>query len=327
MTDNKEVIGKAKQMRAVRYHSFGETDVLQVEQAPVPQPGAGEVLVRIHAAGVLPVDWKIRRGMFPMPVQFPHIPGTAFAGVITAVGEGVSGWQIGQSVFGRSTKGTYAEYTTASEEELALKPASISYEEASSLSGGATTAWRALVTEGQVKPNERVLIHGAAGGVGMFAVQFAKWRGAEVFATAGQANKAFVASLGADHVIDYTSECFEDIVKDADFVLDTLGGETLARTWAVLKRGGRLASIAGQPPVDMAKQHGIALIRAGIATKTDLSAIAELIDEGKLTCHIEQSFTMEEVRQAHEKSQTGPWSRKDCASDHRINLSRKKKPG
>ncbi|WP_246320125.1 NADP-dependent oxidoreductase [Paenibacillus qinlingensis] len=292
-------------MRAVRYHAFGEAEVLHVESIPIPQPQEGEVLVRVYAAGILPVDWKIRRGLFPMPIQFPHIPGTAFAGVIEAVGTGVSTWQIGDPVFGRSTKGTYAEFTTAPEDAIARKPASISYEEAATLSGGATTAWRAIISEGQVKPNERVLIHGAAGGVGMFAVQFAKWMGAEVIGTAGPTNGSYVESLGADKVIDYSSERFEDIVEDVDFVLDTVSGDTLARTWSVMKQGGRLASIAGQPPLEKAKQHGITLIRPGIATKDDLKAIAELIDEGKLTIHIEQSFTMADVRQAHEKSQTG----------------------
>lgn len=240
-----------------------------------------------------------------MPVQFPHIPGTAFAGVVEAVGEGVSTWQIGDSVFGRSTKGTYAAYTTAPQDAIAGKPASISYEEAAALSGGATTAWRAIVSEGKVQPNERVLIHGAAGGVGMFAVQFAKWVGAEVIGTAGPSNVSYVASLGADKVIDYSSERFEEIVQDVDFVLDTVSGDTLARTWSVMKQGGRLASIAGQPPLEKAKQHGITLIRPGIATNEDLTAIAELIEAGKLTIHIEQSFAMEDVRQAHEKSQTG----------------------
>ncbi|KRE93411.1 alcohol dehydrogenase [Paenibacillus sp. Soil766] len=292
-------------MRAVRYHAFGEAEVLQVESIPIPLPQEGEVLVRIHAAGVLPVDWKIRRGLFPMPVQFPHIPGTAFAGVVAAIGSGVSTWQIGDPVFGRSTKGTYAEYTTAAEDAIACKPASISYEEAATLSGGATTAWRAIVSEGQVKPNERVLIHGAAGGVGMFAVQFAKWIGAEVIGTAGPKNVSYVASLGADQVIDYTSERFEEIVEEVDFVLDTVSGDTLARTWSVMKQGGRLAAIAGLPPLEKAKQHGMTLIRPGIATNEDLEAIAALIEEGKLTVHIEQSYALEDVRQAHVKSQSG----------------------
>lgn len=292
-------------MKAIRYHAFGEVDVLQVEQVPVPQPQSGEVLIRVHAAGVLPVDWKIRRGLFPMPVQFPNIPGTAFAGVVAAVGEGVSEWQVGQSVFGRSTKGTYAEYTTAPADAIALKPASISYDEASSLSGGATTAWRAIVSEGNVQPTDRILIHGAGGGVGLFAVQFAKWIGAEVIATAGPANVAFVQSLGADKVINYTTERFEDVAKDVDLVLDTVGGEITARSCAVLKPGGRLASIAGQPPIEKAKQLGIQLIRPGVATQDDLNAIVKLIDEGHVQITIEKSYALEEVRLAHEQSQTG----------------------
>jgi len=292
-------------MQAVRYHQFGGSDVLQLERVPRPEPQADEVLIRVYAAGVLPVDWKIRKGLFPIPVQFPHIPGTALAGVVEAVGPDVTGFQKGQAVFGRSTKGTYAQYTTALAEALALKPRSISFEEAATLSGGATTAWRAMVSDGGVKAGDRVLVHGAAGGVGLFATQFAIWKGAQVIATAGPENVDFIRSLGAEMAIDYTATPFEQVVQDVDLVLDTIGGETLERSWKTLRRGGTLISIAGQPPMEQAQELGIKVIRSSLATSKDLVDIAQLIDEGNVKTFIEKTFSLSEAVQAHEWSQRG----------------------
>ncbi|NIK77091.1 NADPH:quinone reductase-like Zn-dependent oxidoreductase [Paenibacillus castaneae] len=294
-----------KMMQAIRYHQFGGADVLQLEQVPRPEPQAGEVLVKVYAAGVLPVDWKIRKGLFPMPVQFPHIPGTALAGVVEEVGSGVTQFQKGQAVFGRTTKGTYAEYTTAPAEAIAHKPLSISFDEAATLSGGATTAWRAIVIDGVVKAGDRVLVHGAAGGVGLFAIQFAKWKGAYVIGTAGPSNVDFIHSLGADTVIDYTTTSFEQAVQDVDLVLDTIGGETLERSWSVVRRGGSLVSIAGQPPLNKAQELGIRVMRSSLATNHDLDHIAKLIDEGIVKTFIEKTFTLSDARQAHEHSQSG----------------------
>lgn len=187
------------------------------------------MLIRVYAAGVLPIDWKIRRGFFPLPVEFLKIPGSSFVGVIEEVGSNVTAFQKRQKVFGRSEKGTYAEYTIALQESIALIPQSIRFDEAVTLSGGAITAWQALIYDGEIKAGDRVLIHGAAGGVGSFAVQFAKWKNAYVIGTASSANVEFVRSLGADEVIDYTSTPFEQMVHDIDLVLDTVGGKTLER--------------------------------------------------------------------------------------------------
>ncbi|MEW9701724.1 NADP-dependent oxidoreductase [Paenibacillus sp. SI8] len=294
-----------KMMQAVRYHQFGGSDVLQLEQIPRPVPQAGEVLVRIVAAGVLPIDWKIRKGLIPMPVQFPYIPGTALAGIVEEVGADVTGFQKGQAVFGRSTKGTYAEYTTVPVDSLAHKPRSIRFDEAATLSGGATTAWRAIVSDGGVKAGDRVLVHGAAGGVGLFAVQFAKWKGAHVIGTAGPANIEFIQSLGAETAIDYTTTSFEQVVQEVDFVLDTIGGETLDRSWPVVRRGGSLVSIAGQLPMEKAHELGIRAMRSSLATSQDLADIAQLIDEGVVKTFIERTFSISEAKQAHEWSQRG----------------------
>jgi NADPH:quinone reductase-like Zn-dependent oxidoreductase len=184
-----------KMIQVIRFHQYGGPEQLKLEEIDRPVPLEGEVLIRVHAAGVLPIDWKIRQGLFKFPLQLPSIPGTSFAGVIDEVGPGVSAFQKGQSVFGRSTKGTYAEYTTSAVESLALIPPFVSFDEAATISGGATTAWQALIHDGGVKAGDRVLVHGAAGGVGQYAVQFAKWKGAFVIGTCGTDNIEFVRSL------------------------------------------------------------------------------------------------------------------------------------
>ncbi|MFF2753702.1 NADP-dependent oxidoreductase [Psychrobacillus sp. NPDC058041] len=294
------------EMEAVRYSQFGGPEVLKVERVKRPEPKEEEVLVCIHSSGVLPIDWKIRQGWMPMPVHFPVIPGSAFAGVIEKVGTSVTEFKVGQEVFGRTTNGSYAAYTTVSTSTLALKPKSIGFDEAAAISGGATTAWQVLFNDGNIKTGDRILIHGAAGGVGLFAVQFAKWKGAHVTATAGPANLDYVRSIGADAVIDYTSTQFEKVVQDMDFVLDTVGGETLEKSWSVIRQGGALISIAGQPSLERAQEEGVRLIKPSRAfAKKDLETIAKLMDEGKVKGFVGQKFSLHEVAQAHELSQRG----------------------
>ncbi|MFC5702408.1 NADP-dependent oxidoreductase [Cohnella faecalis] len=291
-------------MQAIRYHQFGEPEVLLLEPAPRPEPQPGEVLIRVLAAGVLPVDWKIRKGLFPLPVQFPVIPGTAMAGIVEEAGPGVTSFKKGQAVFGRSSKGTYAELTTAPVEAIALKPSSLSFVEAATLSGGASTAWRAII-DGEVKSGDRVLIHGAAGGVGLFAAQFAKWRGAHVIGTAGPANIDFIRSLGVDTAIDYTSVPFEQAAQDVDFVLDTVGGQTLERSWSIVKRGGTLITITGQPPMERGRELGVRVLRSSLASGQNLTEIAALIDEGHVKTYVQSVFPLDQARQAHERSESG----------------------
>ncbi|MGO4374174.1 NADP-dependent oxidoreductase, partial [Paenibacillus sp. MCAF20] len=291
-------------MKAITYSAFGGPEVLKLEQLSRPAAITGEVVVRILAAGVLPVDWKIRKGLFPMPVKFPAIPGTAFSGIIEEVGPGVAGFKRGQAVFGRSTAGTYAEFTAVSAESIAMKPKSISFEEAASISGGATTAWRAIMG-GQVKKGDRVLIHGAAGGVGLFAVQFAKLRGAYVIGTAGSDNIAFIQSLGVDQPIDYRAVMFEQEAKDIDFVLDTIGGETLERSWSIVKKGGRLMTITGQPPLERGKALGIEVIPSSLASSRDLEEIAELLGSQQVKAFVQSVHPLAEAREAHIRSEAG----------------------
>ena len=293
-------------MEAVRYHEFGGPEVLKIEQVSRPEPKEDEVLVRVHVAGVLPFDWKVRQGLIPMPVRFPVIPGSAFAGVIEKVGANVTEFEVGQAVFGRSSNGSYATYTIATPDKIALKPASIGFDEAAAISGGATTAWQVLFNDGELKAGDRVLIHGAAGGVGQFAVQFAKWKGAYVAATAGPSNVDYVRSIGADTVIDYTSTRFEKVIHDMDLVLDTVGGESLEKSWSVIKQGGALVSIAGQPSLERAQEEGVRLIKPSqVLAQKDLENIARLMDEGKVKGSVGQGFPLHEAAQAHELSQRG----------------------
>ena len=298
-------------MQAIRVHQYGGPEQLQLERVPHPQPRAGEVLVRLYAAGVLPADWKMREGLFHgvFPISFPYIPGSAFAGVVEAAGPAVTAFQPGQAVFGRSGNGAYADYTTVSVETLALKPESLSFVEAATISGSATTAWSALFENGALEAGQRVLIHGAAGGVGLFAVQFARWKGAHVIGTASTSNLEFVRSLGAETVIDYTTTPFEQVVGDVDMVLDTIGGETLLRSMRVVRRGGILVSLLEPPPQELAQDLGIRAMKNApslpFPSRSLLQTIGQVIDAGQVKPVVYRTFPLHEARQAHELSQTG----------------------
>jgi NADPH:quinone reductase-like Zn-dependent oxidoreductase len=249
----------------------------------------------------------IFHGVFP--ISFPYIPGSAFAGVVEAAGPEVPAIQPGQAVFGRSANGAYAEYTTVSVETLALKPASLSFVEAATISGGATTAWSALFEDGALEAGQRVLIHGAAGGVGLFAVHFARWKGAHVIGTASTSNLEFVRSLGAETVIDYTVTPFEQVVREVDMVLDTIGGETLLRSMQVVRRGGILVSLLEPPSQELAQNLGIRAMKNApslpFPSNSLLQTIAQVIDVGQVKAVVYRTFPLHEARRAHELSQTG----------------------
>lgn len=300
-----------REMQAILVYQYGGPEQLKLEQTAVLAPQAGEVLVRVHAAGVLPVEWKMRQGFFHAvrPATFPYIPGSAFAGIVEEVGPGVTAFQPGQAVFGRSNSGTYAEYTTVSVETLALKPDTLSFAEAATISGGATVAWTALFENADLQANQRILIHGAAGGVGLFAVQFARWKGARVIGTASAANLDFVRSLGAETAIDYASTPFDEVVHDVDVVLDTIGGETLRRSLSVIKRGGIVVSLLESPAQEIARARGIRAMKNTAAlpfpSSNLLQTIAQLISTGQVKVALERIFPLREANLAHELSQTG----------------------
>lgn len=298
-------------MQAIRVYQYGGPEQLRLEQIPRPVPQDGEVLVRVHATGVLPAEWKMRQGLFQhfRPTSFPYIPGSALAGVVEEVGPGGTQFQEGQAVFGRTPNGAYAQYATTPVDTLALKPTTLSFDEAATISGGATTAWVALFENGELQSGQRVLIHGAAGGVGLFAVQLARWKGAYVIGTASAGNLAFVRSLGADAVLDYAAASFEQHVREVDLVLDTRGGEILARSLDVVARGGIVVSLLEQPSQEQAAERGIRAMAVAVSSPFPstrlLQEIAQLLEERQLKAIVGKTFPLREARQAHELSQTG----------------------
>ncbi len=297
----------ATSMHAIQVHSYGDPDQLKSEQITKPEPKDGEVLVRVHAAGVNPMDWKIRSGAVKnfMPQSFPYIPGADFAGVIESVGTGVTAFQVGQEVFG-TAQGTYAQYALAPTNYTALKPKTLSFSEAAAIPVGATTAWQGLFDHGNLQKGQRVLILGGSGGVGLFAVQFARWKGAQVISTTSTRNVDFVRSLGAETVIDYSKVRVEDEIHDVDLVLDTVGGEALATVLPTLKRGGTLITIAGQPDEAKASQSGVHASRFSAQISSELLArFAQLISEGQVKVIVGDTFPLSEAAQAQELSQKG----------------------
>lgn len=301
-------------MKAVRIHAYGDAGVLSYEDAPRPVPAENEILVRIHAAGVNPIDWKIRSGMMKdwIPHSFPFVAGVDFSGTVEQVGAKVQNLKTGDEVFGQARimgpNGSYAEYLTVPAKNVALKPRSVDHIQAAALPAVATAAWQALFGDGGInlQPKQTILVHGGAGGVGSTAIQLAKWRGAHVVATASGANQDFLRQLGADQTIDYTKTSFDTIVTDADAVLDTIGGETQARSWRVLKPGGVLASTLGAPTELESKPQGARGV--GVQGERGLPAlgrIAELVEAGVLRQHVTQILPLTEARKAHELSEGG----------------------
>lgn len=295
-------------IQAVRVHQYGEPKELKLEQISRPEPQTGEVLVRVLAAGVNPIDWKIRAGWLKdfIPMQFPYIPGLDLAGVVEEVSPGVTAFQKGQAVFGQGSKGAYAEYAVAPVEKLAPKPKALSFDEAAAIPVGATTAWQGIFDHGGLQAGQRVLIQGASGGVGLFAVQFARWKGAHVIGTTSTTNVDFVRSLGAETVIDYASTPVEQVVHDVDLVFDTVGGNTLESSLRVLKRGGTLVTIAGQPPEEKVRERGVRVASLAAQVSSDLlHTFAQLIDEGQVKVFVRERFSLSQAQQAHERSQSG----------------------
>jgi NADPH:quinone reductase-like Zn-dependent oxidoreductase len=303
----------AETMKAVRVSAYGGPEVLKVEEIERPKTGPGELLVRVRAAGVNPVDWKIRRGntddTMPQP---PFTLGYDVAGTVESLGEGVSEFKVGDDVYAylSLTKGGgYAQYAAVPAKDAAKKP-KVDFAEAAAVPLAGLTAWQALFTQASPQEGQTVLIHAAAGGVGHFAVQFAKIKGATVIATASSTNHEFLKSLGADIVIDYTKEKFEDVLKakniQPDVVLESIGGDTHDRSYGVLKKGGTLVSIVRQPKADKMKEFGVnAKVFLVTPDGPQLAEIAHLIDTGKVTPHVSVKLPLEEAAKAHELSQSG----------------------
>jgi NADPH:quinone reductase-like Zn-dependent oxidoreductase len=290
-------------MLAWRVHQFGPPEAMILERIPRPDPGPGEVLVHVHAAGVGPWDGWIRAGKSALPQPLPLTLGSDLSGTVAAVGSGISEMAVGEKVFGVTNTqflGAYAEYAVASAGMLAKKPGSLSYVEAASVPVVAVTAWQGLFDQARLEAGQTVVIHGAAGNVGAYAVRLARRARLRSIATAGTKDIEYVRSLGADTVLDYHTQRFEDEVKNADAVLDLVGGETQMRSFLVLRPGGKLISAVSQPDQDRAKHHGVTAAFFLVEVTTErLRTIAELIDRGELKTCIGAVLPLADARDAH----------------------------
>jgi NADPH:quinone reductase-like Zn-dependent oxidoreductase len=324
----------AKTMNAIRLHEFGGPEVLRHEEVPVPEPAPGEVLVRVHAVGINPPDWYSREGMpdvpaeLKPPVELPLIPGTDVSGVVEAVAADVAGFSVGDEVFGllrfpTSLQGSaYAEYVTAPASDFARKPAAVDHVRAAALAMSGLTAWQFLIELGHDHPSpfqeaqhrpmalgsgKTVLVNGAAGGVGHLALQLAKWKGARVIAVASGAHEAFLRELGADEFIDYTRVRPEEVVRDVDLVLDTVGGPGSRRFLRTLKRGGSLYPVYfGEFDDDENAELGITVTAAQVRSNgAQLAELGRLLADGTIKVAIDSTFPLKDAQAAHERAAQG----------------------
>lgn len=298
-------------MKAIVAHQWGGPEVLKVEEMPVPQPKDNEILIKSFAAGVNSFDGTLLTGKYAKAfgTQLPWIPGYDVAGTVEKVGANVKKFKAGDPVYAFISipnGGGYAEYALAKENQAALKPATLSFAEAAGVPSVALTAWQSLVDKANVQPGQSVLIEGASGGIGIFAIPIAKIRGAKVLATASTANQDFLKQLGADVAIDYKTQKFEDIAKDVDVVVDGVGGETLKRSYPIVKRGGILVSLVGR--VDQAEldKYGIRGVSLEAQYNGDqLAEIGKLIDAKKIKVIVSETFPLAEAAKALAKADTG----------------------
>ena len=295
-------------MKAVVAHEYGAPEVLKIEQVQRPEPNEDEALVRVIASGVNPADPLTLNGKYAREfgTHLPLIPGYEIAGVVEKTGKNVTKLKVGDAVYGYPNfGGGWADYVTVKEGEVAAKPRSLNFVDAAAVPMGALTAWQALVDVAKLQPGQTVLIHGGSGGVGSFAIQIAKARGARVIATASTANQDLLKQLGADVAVDYTKTKFEDVARDVDAVLDPVGKETLARSYGVVKKGGIVMSLVARPdPVEL-KKRGIR--GAGISVHPDaqdLTEIAQLIDAGKIKPTVTQVLPLSEAIAAQQQAAT-----------------------
>jgi NADPH:quinone reductase-like Zn-dependent oxidoreductase len=298
-------------MKAIRLHARGGPEQLVFEDAPKPAPGAGDALVRVCACAITPMEltWSASYTSLDGTGRLPAIPGHELSGVVEAVAGDVTGVHAGDAVYALTDfwrDGAAAEYVAVRASDLAPKPANLDHAQAAAVPLSALTAWQALFEHAGLAKGQRVLIHGAAGGVGVFAVQLARWRGARVIGTALARNADFLRELGADETIDYTSVRFEEKVRDVDVVLDTVGGETLERSWKVLRPGGVLVTVAGSDPADKAAAFGVrALFFIVKPSRAQLIELGRIIEAGQLRPVVEAIVPLERAREAFERGLKG----------------------
>ncbi len=302
---------QVKQMIAAQINRYGGADAVEINKsAPVPQVAKGQVLVEVFAAGVNPVDWKVREGYMKerMPLQFPATLGRDFSGVIMNVGDGVTGLRAGDEVYGQAGfgQGSFAEFVLVDAGTAARKPRHLSHLEAGALPLVGVSALQALVDHMNLSKGERILIHGGAGGIGSIAIQIAKNLGAHVATTCSTEDLNFVRELGADQVIDYTTQSFETLAHDCDAVFDTVAGETYKKSFQVLKKGGIIVSMLEQPDEGLMKEFGVRAIgQMTQVTAERLSRLTALVDQGVIKVHIDKTFPLEQAAEALRYQKSG----------------------
>lgn len=284
---------------------------VEISEVPEPVLDADSVLVQVHAASLNPIDNIVRAGYLKdmIPINFPYVMGYDVSGVITKLGANVTGFKPGDAVYARPNQndaGSLAEFARVKADELALKPAGISHAEAASIPLAGLTAWQAMVDKAGLKAGQKILIHAGSGGVGTLAIQLAKHLGAHVATTTSAKNADLVRSLGADEVIDYKTQKFEDVVSDYDVVFDMMGGETMNRSFAVLKQGGILVSIKGQDTENLAEKHGVRFEWFFMSPSGEqLTQLGALIDKGIVKPVIDSSYELSAISQAYDKLAEG----------------------
>ncbi len=301
-----------KAMKAARIHRFGPPDVIVIDELPRPTPGPGELLLRVAAAGVGPWDALIREHKSVVESPLPLTLGSDVCGVIEAVGAGVTDFELGEEVYGVTNQqfiGAYAEYALASAEMVARKPKSLSSLEAASAPVVAVTAWQMLFEYAKAKTGHAILIHGAAGNVGAYAVQLARNAGLKIFATAGPSDLEYVRRLGAEQIVNYKTTKFEDVVPPVDVVIDTVGGDTRERSFSVLKKGGILVSVVSPFP-ETPQHRGVrSVFFIAEVTKARLDTISKLFEGGELISQVGTTVPLEEACMAHEMLAGAPHKR------------------
>lgn len=293
--------------RAVLIRAYGDASVVELAQIEKPQAGPGQVLVGVRAAGINGLDWKIREGYVrdAFPLKLPTVLGIELAGVVEAVGSGVTRFRVGDRVMGPlGAPGAYADFVLANEANLALTPAGLDDVHAAAISVAAVSAWQSLHHAGPVRAGQRILVHGAAGGLGGYAVQYAKQAGAEVFATARGAHVDYVRSLGADRVIDYQSQRFEEAVSDIDLVLDYVGGETLDRSWQVLAQDGAIVGTTSPDILTRTPEGRRGLWFINQPDAALLKKLATEIAAGTLKSHVSEVVGFDDIPAAIERNRT-----------------------
>lgn len=301
-------------MKAVQINSYGGVEVLEInENAPKPNLAKNQVLVEVHAASINPIDYKIRAGYLKemVPLQFPATMGGDFAGVILELGEGVTNFKIGDLVYGSAIvlnggSGSFAQILAANIRNTALKPKNVDFTQAAALPLVGASAIQALEEHIKLQNGQKIVVTGGAGGIGHIAIQIAKYLGAYVVTTVSAKDFEYVKSLGADEVIDYQTQHFEELLKNIDSVFDTVGGETADKSFQVLKKGGIFVSMLGAPNAELTQQYGVTAIGQNTNTNIEhLNRLADLIDSGEIKVHVDKVFPLEDAKEAFKYLEEG----------------------